>query len=870
MRAEEIGWARGIWASRERIPEGFAAEIENAEIGADGAARSRRGAAVVVEAIGKNFVHGAAYVSRDGCKASILVADDGEVFDIEGGVPASIGAIAASDQYESAQYFDSLYIATGADPAVVRSAGAACELTTAGAGLTTPPAPALSFSFVSDPANPPTSHNHLALRPQGAEIYAISNFGSNNFERYDILGDTWTVRANLPVSSDSYPTLGAAASGKMVYWPGVAATGGPFGASHKNAYWYEPSTDSWSIAKPFSDDAQFYWEASSQVIDGQTAFDNGKTYASMFRQGLNQIVIAEIAEAATFSDVVTSYSTGLQTGSSLDFIKIVAAGWPYIYVLQERGGTTYFRSVDVGTSAVAVLSVPPAPPNDVYSKLVFDPLSPDKIWLFLESTATYYEYTISTNTWTTQVVGSAKFRGIVGGAPETRKVFYFTAIGGTEFRSEILPGVPAGGSGSYKVQVQWQNAFARSNPSPVAQIDGVPDGATITIDFPQPPDPAATEITTFRSASRQEVDTIGEYQVDAIAVTSTTTPAEPVTVGAPPGPGTGGLSLPQAKYVAAHDGRTWWGNLTDGGSDVAYSFAGEPETVDPAARISFDPNDGDEITGLAAVPAGLVVFKRRSVHVWIGQPGDAPTFEHDGFPRVVERGVGCAAPRSIGVTSAGAYFVGERGVYVTDGRGVVRISDAIEDLLPVAPDAACGFVDERGRYHVSLDGVAFHVWDPAARRWEARLTFEEHRVAGVADGFARPDLGERYGVAGARLIRFGHDGDAAGAADPFRVKAGPAGAGLFEDDVAAIRAFVRYAGDASLIWEADSAAAVPEASRTIALGARAETGTTMRALPTRCYGRRIFFEVRATAAAPTVLDAISTDVERLGGVSGAP
>ena len=143
MRAEEIGWVRGIWASRERIPAGYAAEIENAEIGADGAARSKRGAAVIVESIGKNFVHGAAYVSRGGCKASILVADDGEVFDIEGGVPASIGTIAASDLYESTQYFDSLYIATGADPAVVRSAGSACELITAGAGLTTPPAPAL-------------------------------------------------------------------------------------------------------------------------------------------------------------------------------------------------------------------------------------------------------------------------------------------------------------------------------------------------------------------------------------------------------------------------------------------------------------------------------------------------------------------------------------------------------------------------------------------------------------------------------------------------------------------------------------------------------------------------------------------------------
>lgn len=882
IRREELAWSRGYAAVREKGLTGYAAAIENAEIAADGSVSSVRGAAVLREIPGKNLVHGDRFVSRSGVKADILIADDGTVYREDGGASApSIGTIAAAPAYSSDQLGDRLYIATGAAPAVVAAAGSAAELIAGPAGLPTPPAPTLAFTPFAEPANPTEALTRLATLRGRAEIYGVGS--GSNFYRYRITNNDWPAAPPLPVARNTYPILGDAAGDSVVYYPGTSNPPLTFPfhdqtPNGKRTYWYDAASSSWTANLPLVDAAaqfvpsDWYWSPASSItahgIDTMAVLynliDSGlwPCLAKLVKNvggGRTDVYFATGGTPSFLGNFQIGASTIVSTGTSV-----------YGYARGTNGIDRFFRW-DGGTS-ITYLSTIAGFILTLGDRLVWDADRPGFIYLFRLGSSTYWEYNISTGVWSTLSWTRTPQTATAGGDPANNLLYFFAS--GNDFTADVLPGMPAGGLGTYKYRISWVNNAGRSNPSAIAQIDNVPDGATITVSLPAA-DPAALETHIYRNPSRLDtadgsmgfLDLV-DHTVSGYGPQNYLDTAEVKAVIPPvPGGSSGASSMPQAKYVVVHDGRTWWLNLVDGSSDAMHSAADEPETFDPNWRYAFNPNDGDEITGGASIPGALLVFKRRSVYAFIGDPGEPPGIPPEGFIRKVAEGVGCVAPRSIAVYGGRAFFVAADGVYAADAGGAVRISDAIEDDV-ASTGAEVGFIDDRGRYHICLDGAGFRVFEPEAGRWEGRMTFEAHRTAAVVAGYAAADAGRRVAVAGARAIRFAEAGQPADAADPFRLKIGPHGGVVFEDDAAALAAYVRYRGAVSLIWGTDTSTA-PEAARTIALPPAAATRTERVPLPTACYGRRMFFEARATVGDAAV-EGISIDVVRLGWEAGAP
>ncbi len=125
--------------------------------------------------------------------------------------------------------------------------------------------------------------------------------------------------------------------------------------------------------------------------------------------------------------------------------------------------------------------------------------------------------------------------------------------------------------------------------------------------------------------------------------------------------------------TAAKPSRLQWSGLSDTG----------PNTRDwPASNyVDFDPDDGEEITGLGTVGPYLLVFKPSKTWVVL----DLDT----GANRPLGTNVGCVAHRSIVETPGGTFFLSEdQGVMRTDGSTAVRVSDKIKPLLDkITPSA---------------------------------------------------------------------------------------------------------------------------------------------------------------------------------------
>lgn len=137
-------------------------------------------------------------------------------------------------------------------------------------------------------------------------------------------------------------------------------------------------------------------------------------------------------------------------------------------------------------------------------------------------------------------------------------------------------------------------------------------------------------------------------------------------------------SLPNGRYLilhqnyvfvagtAANPSRLYWCNIAPGTGTDATSW--------PAANvIDLDPNDGDQITGLGKSGPLLLVFKKRKTFA-IYDPST-------GANRRISDSIGCVSHRSIAETPGGTFFLGETGVWRTNGSTV----DATPISTPVAP-----------------------------------------------------------------------------------------------------------------------------------------------------------------------------------------
>ena len=427
----------------------------------------------------------------------------------------------------------------------------------------------------------------------------------------------------------------------------------------------------------------------------------------------------------------------------------------------------------------------------------------------------------------------------------------------------------------YRYVIDYENAFTRSVASPEIATANVPLGSFIRIDFPQPPPAGATILNVYRTIGDGTTPNyIHRYVLAASAlnVTDEATDSGFLTTGQTPILGGLGL-LPQgAKYVAYHVNRTWWGNLPNFPSRVMFSRDGAPEVFSATWITEFAPNDGDEITGLIGLPTGLLIGKRRSVHSFIGDPGEPPDIEPSGFKRELSGKVGVGAPASLAASGRYAYFIGDDArPYRCDGVSEPEeLGAAIEGILPTNLAAVVGFVDHDNKYRVCIDTESFESWEVRYNRWAERLTFEAHRNAvAVAAGFSAPDLKQRYALAGDRAIRFGERGQPTSYLDPFFVKIGPKGHGTFERDFAELFAQIRFKGTLDLIWETDTSTA-PVSARTVPLGTHAATATALRALPPEVYGRRLFFGFRGASAPEILLEGVTDDRVALGALAPAP
>ncbi|MCC6798318.1 MAG: LamG domain-containing protein [Candidatus Hydrogenedentes bacterium] len=93
-------------------------------------------------------------------------------------------------------------------------------------------------------------------------------------------------------------------------------------------------------------------------------------------------------------------------------------------------------------------------------------------------------------------------------------------------------------------------------------------------------------------------------------------------------------------------------------------------------KIQIDPGDGDEITGLVATEAALVIFKRRSIHELTGE--GAETFQR----RKVVDGQGSVAGQTCQATAGGVYFLSYNGVFLYDRTDEPKyVSETQEPLL---------------------------------------------------------------------------------------------------------------------------------------------------------------------------------------------
>lgn len=147
----------------------------------------------------------------------------------------------------------------------------------------------------------------------------------------------------------------------------------------------------------------------------------------------------------------------------------------------------------------------------------------------------------------------------------------------------------------------------------------------------------------------------------------------------------GGSPPANVKFVVAHKGRVFMANSSAGSSRLHYSAVDDAEdwtTANNAGFIDINPEDGDEITGITSISAGLLVFKRQSTHLITGV--DPETFSR----LEISTSIGAVSGRSIVPVEEFAIFLSDNGVYSAGKNGIALMSTNINDQLVALPEAA--------------------------------------------------------------------------------------------------------------------------------------------------------------------------------------
>lgn len=140
-------------------------------------------------------------------------------------------------------------------------------------------------------------------------------------------------------------------------------------------------------------------------------------------------------------------------------------------------------------------------------------------------------------------------------------------------------------------------------------------------------------------------------------------------------------TLPNGTLLEYWENTLWIAGVSAAPYDLHWSGLGDP-TSWPAANVTeFEPNGGLPITALRAQGPYLLVFKERGI--W--RVYDSETSAN---LRYAEN-VGTVSPRTVVASPYGCFFLDpQRGVHLTDGNSVKRVSQQIQPTLDgiAAPD----------------------------------------------------------------------------------------------------------------------------------------------------------------------------------------
>jgi len=126
----------------------------------------------------------------------------------------------------------------------------------------------------------------------------------------------------------------------------------------------------------------------------------------------------------------------------------------------------------------------------------------------------------------------------------------------------------------------------------------------------------------------------------------------------------------EGRYPALHKEKLFCVDA-DEPSTLKWSNSFEPEEWPEVNYWDIRKGDGDEITCLMPEFAGeLIIFKERSIHTLKGT-------SLDDFALVeLESSIGCVGPRAAARHGLQIYFVGNEGLYMTNGMSTVNLSEA--------------------------------------------------------------------------------------------------------------------------------------------------------------------------------------------------
>lgn len=253
----------------------------------------------------------------------------------------------------------------------------------------------------------------------------------------------------------------------------------------------------------------------------------------------------------------------------------------------------------------------------------------------------------------------------------------FTALGLTVPASAPTLAVGAAGllTGTYYYKVTYEygtGGRGESNPS-VASASVAPTADQVDLSAIPTGGTGVTKRHLYRTRANDTV----YYFVTTISDNTTTTYSDNTSDSA-----LGdellddNSSPPNARYMAFNKGIMFYAGNPAARKRLYWSKIGYPEQV-PTDNYLDVPVEGDEITGLAILNDGLVVFTNKSFYVLYGASNSSFRF------KVSDAGTGCTAPDSIAVYGNAAYALYHHRAFRTFGGPPDWLSDNIEnDWLP--------------------------------------------------------------------------------------------------------------------------------------------------------------------------------------------